>query len=273
MAAFAPILIAAWLAVAPASEAALDLDAEGLDADALELGLRARVGDELDAWSITVERESPTRYRVELRRGSARRDRREVILEGPTDEDRSRELAATLALIIDDSEDLGASNPAAPVQLPVGFIVAEAHVELGPPRDLDPSFGLALGGGAWLLGDHLQPRVRVGWSHSWAGPLDVHQVHAGLGLAGGAAVGRLWIGALVLPSFNWTYARQVRASSGWFGGGELSAVVQYRRRHLVVGLRTGIETLFPAPRVPGTQAVIRWGHVRWLGVLELGFGV
>lgn len=272
----APILIAAWLAIAPLGETGLDLDAEGLDADAVEAGLRARVGDELELWSITVERETPTRYRVELRRGDARPDRRVVTLAGPTDEDRSRELAATLALILDEADPVGAPDPVQvepELDLPIGFVALEGQINLGPPRDLDPSFGLGLGGGLWLLGDHLQPRARVGWSHSWVGSLDVHQVFAGLGLAGGAPVGRFWFGALALPAVKWTYARQISSSSAWFGGGEVSVLAQYRRRHFVVGLRTGIETTFPAPRVPGTREVIRWGHVRWLAVLELGFGI
>lgn len=266
--------IAAWLAIAPVDPSGLDLDAEGLDPDAVEAGLRVRVGDEVDRWSISVERETPNHYRVELRRAGSAPDRRTVILEGPTDEDRSRELAATLALIIDEADDVGAQHPEpAPLELPIGFVAIEAHVGLGPPRDLDPDLGLGLGGGVWLVRDHLQPRVRVGWSHSWAGPLDVHQVHAGLGLAGGLPVGRFWLGAMVLPAFKWTHARQVRASSAWFGGGEVSLIAQYRRRHFVLGLRTGIETTFPAARVPGTREVIRWGHVRWLGVLEVGFGL
>ena len=292
MPASASLLIAAWLAVAPI-ESVAGFDAEGLDPVAVEAGLRVRLGDELDRWSIRVRYESPTRYRVELRLvGSAavQADQRVVILEGPSDVDRSRELASTLALIIEEADgELGGLeaepetipktdpdtdlNPAADLELPVGFVVVEAHVGLGPPRKLDPDFGLGLGAGAWLLGDHLQPRVRVGWSHSWAGALEVHQVNAGLGLAGGTALGRFWVGALVMPAIKWTYARQISSSSGWFGGGEASLIVQYRRPHVVLGLRTGVDTTFPAPRVPGTQDVIRWGHLRWLCVFEVGIGV
>ncbi|MFO7566977.1 MAG: hypothetical protein R6X02_30310 [Enhygromyxa sp.] len=272
--------IAALLAIAPADSTGLDLDAEGLDPAALEAGLRVRVGDELERWVISVERETATRYRVELRRAGSRPDRRTVTLEGASDEDRSRELAAMLAVIIDEADEpragagAGADDPGPrSLSRPIGFVALESHVGLGPPRDPDPHLGLGLGGGAWLLDDHLQPRVRVGWSHSWAGALDVHQVHAGIGLAGGVPLGQFWFGALVLPAFKWTYARQVRASSAWFGGGEISVIAQYRSRRFVLGLRSGIETTFPAARAPGTREVIRWGHIRWLAVFEVGFGV
>jgi len=76
-----------------------------------------------------------------------------------------------------------------------------------------------------------------------------------------------------MPALKWTHARQLSSSSGWFGGGEASLIAQYRGDRLVFGLRTGVETTFPAVRVPGTQDVIRWGHVRWLCVFEVGFGV
>ena len=57
------------------------------------------------------------------------------------------------------------------------------------------------------------------------------------------------------------------------GGGELTALVQYRRPWLVVGLRTGVETTFRPLRIRGNNDVIAWGPVRWLLVLELGLGL
>lgn len=277
----ASILIAALLAIAPVAETKLDIDVEGLDPEALEAGLRVRVGGALDHWAIKVEREAPDRYRVELRQLGKRPatvDRRLVTLEGPSDADRSRELAVTLALIIEASDQLGSEppdkrEPLKPLGLPIGLLVVEGHVGLGPPRQLDPDFGLGLGGGLWLLSDHLQPRARVGWSHSRAGPIELHQVNAGLGLAGGAPLGRLWFGALLMPALKWTYARQISASSGWFGGGEISLLAQYRGQHAVLGLRTGVETTFPAVRVPGTHEVVRWGHLRWVCAFEVGISV
>jgi hypothetical protein len=274
---FSSAVVTAILLFAPVRDAVHAFDADGLDAAALELGLRARVGDELDDWTVRIEAGEGGRYQLMLRGpGDARAERRTVELNGRTDEDRSRELASTLALIIEavmhepsdpGQSDASASTPAR------GFVVVEGHVGLGPPRALDPELGVGLGAGAWLLGEHLQPRVRVRWAHGWAGELDVHQLGAGLGLAAGAPVGRLWLGALAMPAFKWTRAQQVRASSAWAGGGELSALAQLRFEHVLLGVRTGVETTFPALRASGTQDVIRWGHLRWLLVFEIGIGI
>jgi hypothetical protein len=270
-------VVTAILTFAPARDVVHEFGADGLDPAALELGLRARVGDELDDWAVRIEGGEGGRYQLTLRGpGDARAERRTVELSGYTDEDRSRELASTLALIIEavrhEPSDPGQSGVSA--SMPArGFVALEGHVGLGPPRDLDPELGVGLGAGAWLLGEHLQPRLRVRWAHGWAGELEVHQLGAGLGLAAGAPVGRLWLGALAMPAFKWTHAQQVRTASAWTGGGELSALAQLRFEHVVLGVRTGVETTFPALRASGTRDVIRWGHLRWLLVFEIGIGI
>ena len=159
----ASLLIATLLAIAPVAEAGLTVEAEGLDLDALAAGLRMRVGDTLDRWSIEVEREGVDRYLVELRRVGSKSvtARRSVTLEGPSDDDRSRELAGMLALILEEVDDEvgagapGVGAPRSAPDRPIGFIGLEARVGLGPPRKPDPDLGLGLGGGAWLLRDHL----------------------------------------------------------------------------------------------------------------------
>jgi hypothetical protein len=273
----APQLIAAsigvWLAFAPASGGGggHEFAAEGLDSAALEAGLRARVGDTLDEWSIRVEHEGEHEYRVVLRRRGSLADRRTITLVGPSVEDRSRELAATLAVILDEASR-AEPDPSEPPR-PYGFVAVDTSLTLGRPRAADPGLGLGLTGGAWLLGDHLQPRARVGWQHGWAGPLEVHQVQLGLGVAAGAAIQqRYWVGVLVLPTAEWTQARQVRAVSVWAGGAELSALGQVRWGRVLAGLRTGVDLGFPATRALGTGEEIRWRHLRWMLAFELGFG-
>ncbi|PRQ05730.1 hypothetical protein ENSA7_44010 [Enhygromyxa salina] len=276
------------LALAPADGAVHELDAAGLDPVALQLGLRARVGDELDQWRISIEAGQDGRYELALTGpGHANTERRTVELNGQTETDRSRELASILAVIIESAEanepnepsepDLAdrSQPPAASPERPRGFMLIEGHVGLGPPRAIDPGLGVGLGAGAWLLGEHLQPRVRVRWSHGWAGEIDVHQADAGLGLAAGAPVarGQLWLGILAMPVIKWTHAEQLKSATAWAGGGELGALAQLRLGHLVMGVRTGVETTFPALRARGTQDVLRWGHVRWLLTLEIGLTI
>ena len=256
----------------PVSSPVRDLDAVGLDPAALESGLRARVGDELDEWSIQIELRERNHYVLVLRGPGERfEEQREIELSGQTDEKRSRELAASLALIIDSRVE-GADEALAPVPVR-GFIALEGGVGLGPPRALDPGLGAGLGGGAWLVRDHLQPRARVAWSHSWSGALRVHQLDVGVGLAVGAPVGesgRLWIGGLAMPGFSWNHIQQVRTATIWTGGGELGVLAQVRLPRWVLGVRTGIETTFPAVRALGSPDVIRFGHLRWMLGLELG---
>lgn len=265
--------------------------ADGVDGEAVEVGLRARVGAVVDEWTITVEAVGEQSYRVELLGPDGAMQTREVTLDGETDEDRSRELASTIALIIQshpleqpdsgeppsESQAAVASEPAddpgpdpRAIQAATGLLLLEGHVGLGPPRNLDADLGLGLAGGAFVVREHLQPRVAVRWSHSWAGDLRVHQFSGRIGLAAGAPLGRVWLGVLAMPAFEWTHAQQIRAASAWAVGGEASLLGQVRHGPMVVGLRAGIETTFPAPRAIGTNDVIRWGHLRALLVIEIG---
>lgn len=273
-----PLSLALFAALlsAPVDRPTHEFDAPGLDAAAVELGLRARAGDELEGWAIMVESVGGARYSLRLRGpGDELEEQREIELTGQTDEDRSRELASTLALIIEDHGEIGA--PLAP-RLPRAFVAVEGHLGLGPPRAPDLDLGVGLGGGVWLLRDHLQPRLRVAWSHGWSGALRVNQLDVGLGLAAGASVGGsrrpnlLWIGGLVMPTFSWNHIEQVRSATIWSGGGELGVLAQLRLPRLVVGVRTGVETTFPAIRALGSPDVIRLGHLRWLLAIELGLG-
>jgi hypothetical protein len=263
----------------------------GIDREAVEVGLRARVGAVVDAWTITIEAVGEQTYRVELLGPDGTVETREISLEGQTDEDRSRELASTIALILQSqsSEQPAVGEPSSeqpppasasasidetkPTQAATGLLLLEGHVGLGPPRKLDADFGLGLIGGVWVVREHLQPRVAVRWSHSWAGDLRVHQFSGRLGLAAGAPLGQVWLGVLVMPAFEWTHAQQIRAASVWAVGGEASLLGQLRHGPMVVGLRAGIETTFPAPRAIGTNEVIRWGHLRALLAIEIGLAL
>jgi hypothetical protein len=289
---WAAAVVAAMVSAAPADEGAHRYASEGIDGDAIEVGLRARVGAVVDEWAITVEAVGGQTYRVELLGPDGAMQTREVTLDGQTDEDRSRELASTIALLIESQpiEDPGVDEPPSSGETPVaasesteepapepqpaksatGLLLLEGHVGLGPAPNLDADLGLGLAGGAWIVREHLQPRVAVRWSHSWAGDLRVHQFSGRLGLAAGAPLGRFWLGVLAMPAVEWTHAQQIRTASTWAVGGEASLLGQVRQGPVVVGLRAGIETTFTALRAIGTNDVIRWGHLRALLVVEIG---
>jgi hypothetical protein len=288
---WAAAVVAAMVSAAPAGEGGHRYASEGIDGEAIDVGLRARVGAVVDEWAITVEAVDEQNYRVELLGPDGVMQTHEVTLDGQTDEDRSRELASTIALLIGSRprEEPGAGEPSSsedphgsstppttdePDPLPVkdvtGLLLLEGHLGLGPPRHLDTDLGLGLAGGAWIVREHLQPRVAVRWSHSWAGDVRMHQLSGRLGLAAGAPLGRFWLGVLAMPAVEWTHAQQIRTASAWSAGGEASLLGQVRHGPMIVGLRAGIETSFSALRAIGTNDVIRWGHVRALLVLEIG---
>ncbi len=296
----APLLLA-WLALAPvgepsSTEGARQFDAPGLDPAAVERGLRARLGDEVERWQIEVRAgEVVGTFEVEWSAVDRRPEQRTIAVVGTTDEDRSRELAATLALILLESSANTEPEPEPdptpgpvesepvepepvepkpkPVTVPVAVVGVEGHAGLGPLGDLDPSLGVGIGGGVWVVRDILQPRVRVGWARSQTDELVVDGINVGAGLAVGYPLRRWWFGALVLPAFKWTRGSEVKANTALSGGGEVSAMVQYRRPRLVLGLRTGIETTFRPVRIRGSEDAIRWGPVRWMLALEIGVGI
>jgi hypothetical protein len=279
----ARVALGALLTFAPGESPSLRLAAEGLDEVALESGVRVRVGNRIDGWDIEVRAtELRGTYQIELREPEhSEPELRVVSLVGETDEDRSRELAATLALIIMEAPDpmhdpqLEADREPVPEPrfVPRAVLSLEGHVGLGPPRHLDMDLGAGLGAGVWLARHHLQPRLRAWWSHSSAEDLRVDGVSVGAGLAGGAPIGRWWIGLLALPTFKWTRGIDRKPAVALSGGGELTAMVQVRRPRWVLGLRSGIETTFRPVLIRGSNDVIRWGPVRWVLVLELGVGL
>ena len=215
----------AILFAAPAGEVTLREGATGVDAQAVQEGLQLRVGEALVEWNIEIDQLGEQAYRVDLVGPDGRAQQHDVTLDGVTDEDRSRELASTIALLMQAVDDDGAPTeverepegsmpepepePKPEPERASGLLLLEGHVGLGPPRDLDADFGLGIAGGAWLVREHLQPRAAVRWSHSWSGDLRMHQVSGRLGVAAGAPVGAFWMGVLAMPAIEWTHASQV----------------------------------------------------------------
>lgn len=278
----------------------LDLDAAAVDAHAATQGLRARV-HALDDWSITVRDLPPSastssehalEVEVSLRAPDGRGHRRRLPLAGPTVEDRSRELAASLALLIEQWDDLPvaerpfgdpsidpAADPAPTVDTPRAPRDpprARAWLGLGPRLELarsPPEGGIDLLLGAWLLREHLQPLLSLGWGATARAGLSLHTLRFGAGVAAGSplARGRLWLGAHAVVHALWARAHDRRSETLWASSSELGGTLQVRGARWHVGLRTGLDLALPELRVRGDRARLRRGPVQW--VLGVSFGV
>ncbi len=253
------------------------------DADATAAGLEVRLGRRADDWKLTIADElEGDDVVVQLRSKRGDDVVRTFVVTGETTEDRSRELAAALALVIE--EYLPPEPPPKPVPPPKpppppkrpppeGWLAIGGRVGLGQP--LDPDFGATLRGGA-LWGRRLvQPLASVAWSRSSEGGLVLDGIRFGAGLALGHDLPRtpLWLGGAVVPHAILALARHTSSDRGWSSATELAALLQVRAKWFYGGLRVGAEITEPPLRAQGTGASLRWGHVRFLVGLELGLRI
>ncbi|HEY0134690.1 MAG TPA: hypothetical protein VGB85_11435, partial [Nannocystis sp.] len=279
----------------------LDLRATSIDPVATATGLHARVGP-LDDWTIRVEDgAAPASVQMTLRSPDGRQQQRSVALTGTTNEDRSRELAASLALVIEQWDDPpppdvevlppaneppqkdppqkdppqkdpgppppAAAEPAAPVRGWLGL-----GPRLGVGRALVEG-GLDLQGGAWLAREHVQPLASLGWSATARDGLSLHTLRIGAGLAIGAPVltGRLWIGGHALTHAAWTRVHDAHTASVWSNSTEVGGLLQVRGGRWIAGVRTGVELYLPQLRAHGSLARIDRGPALWFIGLNFGF--
>lgn len=251
----------------------LDLSAAAVDPDAAAAGLRARTGPRLDGWTITV-RDTAAANEVEavLRAPSGTQTRRILVLTGATPEDRSRELAASLTLLVEE-EPPPPKDPEPRPQPPPAK--TRGWLGLGPRLDvsLPPAGGLDIAGGAWLLRDHLQPLANLAWSATARDGLRVHSLRIGGGLAAGAPLraGKLWFGGHALLHAQWSAIRDVDYASTWTATTELGGLLQVRWSRVVLAARTGVDLHFPPLTLRGADAQISRGPVAWLLAINFGF--
>ena len=269
-----------------------DLSATAIDNQTTTQGLRARVSV-LDDWSITVYDATTTSpeltVEVWLRAPDGTCHQLRLPLAGATAEDRSRELAASLALLIEQWDDLPADPPADPPPAPPSDTDPDpaapgtfqgprprAWLGLGPLLELahpPPEGGIDILFGAWLLRERLQPLLGVGWSATGREGLSLHTVRFGAGLAAGSplARGRLWLGAHAMVHALWARAHDSRTATLWASSSEIGGTLQVRGARWLVGVRTGLDLALPELRIKGNSARLSRGPVQW--VLGVSFGV
>ena len=291
MALLRPVPLASLAALALLAPPSLDLRATAIDPAAAEAGLRSRVSN-LDDWHLEVrDAPAPGEVQAVLRGPDGRTQRRRIALDGLTPEDRSRELAASLALLIEQWDD--PAKPAAttttptttptttnaPPQQPAPTTTPppiRGWLGLGPRLELGRSLveaGLDVQGGAWLLREHLQPLASLGWSVAARDGLSLNTVRLGLGLAAGAPLrgGRLWLGGHALAHGSWTLAHDARNASSWASSSELGALLQLRWPRWLLGLRSGVDLALPVLRARGTDTRLQRGPAQF--VLGLQFAL
>lgn len=243
-----------------------------VDAELVERGLRARVGEALDGWRVEIGEETGGAVTVTLTQPDGGRDERDMQLAGETAEDRSRELAAALAIVVDQyvpPPETGPPEPPPPRNR-MFYVSAGPRIAVGSPAH--PDLGGNLAAGLWVLDEHLQPRIQGSYIASPTGRLLLHGVRFGAGLAAGGSVARhrLWLGALAMPQAQWAQARDRLVLDAWGFSLELSAVAQVRWDRVFLGARTGADLVLPPLTAKGAGVRVRWGTFRYMAALEVG---
>jgi hypothetical protein len=257
---------------------AVSVDAPEIDAEAVRRGLEVRLGETSRGWEIEIS--STHRYEqlyARLRSPAGREIHRAIVLEGVDTEERSRELASALALIMDEhvepqETDAPQPGPAPQPTSVSGWVAIGPRFGLGPPTSLHGDGGLAARGGAWLANEHVQPIAALSWSRSRRGELVLDGLRMGAGVAFGSALleRRLWLGAGVVPHAMWTRAADRRAVASWRSSTELAGLLQVRGRWWLLAARTGLDLTLPPVRARGVDATLRWGAARFVFGIEFG---
>lgn len=238
-----------------------------------------RIGDRGEDWSIVVGPLERQRAVVTLTAPDGWVLRREVMLDAEDATSRSRQLATSAALVIENYEPrpeepvVPPAREPPPVRVAKGFVAVGARASTGPASRAAFAPGLSLAGGAWVLRDRLLPLAIVEWRRSSAGELRVDGVSAlaGAAVGGGLARGRLWLGAGLVGGALGGFARDSRSASGWATHIATPLIVQGRFGSVLVDFHAGAELTLPALAFRGDADALRWGHWRALVALRVGF--
>lgn len=269
---------------APVLDPSLQIRSQHVDAAAVRQGLRLRVGEGWQRWAIEVDdAATPGQVDVRLRDRGGHVHARTLTLEGETVDERSRALASSLALLVEQLDASGdrPTPPASAEPTPVpdrraapisGFVGVGPRVALNPGGPVDADAGVSLVGGAWLVREHLVPVGELAWARSSAGELTVDALRMGAGLLGGAAGkrGRAWAGGGALLRAQWARAQDSATAAGWWASPAVMGAIQYRGRILVVGAWLGADLLLPPLRARGDAHGLRWGMIRPMAALHVG---
>ncbi|HWB81187.1 MAG TPA: hypothetical protein VG755_39760 [Nannocystaceae bacterium] len=254
--------------------------APAVDAQATADALKIRVGERASSWTIAIDPgATESEVHAHMRHDAGRALDRSFTLTGETQEERSRELAAALALVIEqhatdtspppERDPDPPPTPARPAP-PEGWLAIGGRASVGSPAH--PEGGVTLRGGATWGRRILQPIASFGTAHARRDSLQVDGVRIGAGLAVGSPIPRspVWLGGAVVPQAAWTLARGRGRASTWSSVTELSALAQLRTHGVLVGLRLGVELAGPPLAASNGPDRIRLGTARFVAGLEIG---
>lgn len=266
-------MIAPWLAFVLVAAPAVTSTSARFDAAATAEALEVRLGRRADHWRVEVADDvDGQRATVHLRSNKGEDTQRTIVVTADTTEERSRELAAALALVIEEylpPEPKPTPKPP-PRKGPAGWLAVGARVGVGRPVDVDG--GASLRGGALWGRRIVQPIGSLAWSRSRERGLALDGIRFGAGVGAGADLPGtpLWLGGTVVPHAVWAIARHTARDRGWTSATEVSALLQVRARWFYGALRVGAEFMAPPLSARGTGADLRWGPVRLVVGLEVG---
>ena len=260
----------------------IEAEAELVDVDAAREGIVVRAGERADDWTIEVGPPTDDRAVVTLTAPDGWVMDREVTLDGEDPEARARQLAASAVVVIENYEPRTEPEPQPepppppppePAKGPAGWVSAGGRLSTGPSGRADVAPGVTLGGGMWLLREHVAPFVGLGWRRSSSAELTVDGVAARAGVLFGLPLARdhLWVGGGIGAGALGGFARDSRSASGWAAHVVAPAVVQLRAGVFFAQLDVGAELTLPPLRFVGNADSVRWGHLRAAIGLHVGF--
>lgn len=247
--------------------------ASAIDGEAVRDALEVRGGDEARTWDLAIDDGSATgEVRVALTRGDERIDRT-FVLAAEDEDGRNRELAAALALVIEqhaaENPAPGRTRPSKDDATPQGWLALGGRLGVGSPAD--PDGGATLRGGALWGRRHVQPIAQVASVHARAGDLRIDGVRTGVGIAFGTPIRAWWIGGAAIPQLSWLRARDRRTDDDVGLVTEITGLAQWRARRFIAGLRLGVDVTTPPVRARGRSEHLRLGIVRFVAAVEVGF--
>jgi len=268
----------------------VEASSEAIDADAVRDGLVMRLSERADDWAVRVGPVTDGRGIVSMSAPDGWVLTREVRIDAGDPTTRGRQLASSIAVVIENYEPRASPPPpdktpppdkapppdkSAEAKTPLGpsgWIAAGALLSSGPAGRADVAAGVDLAGGFWFAREHVMPYLSLGWRRATAGDLTVDAAHAAVGMAFGTPLGQghIWVGGGLVAGAIGGFARDADSASGWGAQLGTPAMLVARAGRFFGSVHAGPQVALPPLHFRGQTDSLRWGHVRVAAGLRLG---